>query len=116
MEIIEILPDSNISSSSMLTDLRIIRDFIIEEILEVFGHWEHKLEKLVMKLVSLVPSSRAKRGDPVSLSFRACPGILFSGLLRSSRVTETNGANHFLPSYHICEEFMREKRVSPSLG
>ena len=42
-EIVEGFSLSDVSFSSMFTDLRVVGDFVIEEVFEIFCHWEHRL-------------------------------------------------------------------------
>ncbi len=42
-EIVERFSLSDVSFSSVFTDLRVVSNLIIEEVFEIFCHWEHKL-------------------------------------------------------------------------
>jgi hypothetical protein len=42
-EIVERFSLRDVSFSSMFTDLRVVGDFVIEKVFEIFCHWEHRL-------------------------------------------------------------------------
>ncbi len=45
LEIVEVLPDGDITTSCIFTDLRVVCDLIVEKILEIFCHWKHNFLK-----------------------------------------------------------------------